>query len=157
MKKLGITIFLIFISLMARTVIFANDGSLRIDTSLNDEGQKNEIQFFEQESDLANLFQPETDELIENIQNKVKESYRSDKTELFIEKIETENIVERYQPLLFTPETMVKNNNYGVSLRQKKQFVSWQVMLFVFIGLVLTVSQFLYFRKKSVKVKKNNK
>ena len=60
MKKTIVFIFLLFSFFTSGSVAFANDGSLQIDTSLDKNPKKTEIQYFEQESNLAKLFQPDT-------------------------------------------------------------------------------------------------
>ena len=130
MKTISKLFMLILLCLATGTVVYANDGSLRIDTSLNQSTEKTDIQYFEQESDLAKLFKVETTSLVEKLQKISQESYAQDKTSIFMETIKTENIVENYQPLLFTPETMVKSkDSYGVSLNQKTSVISWQMVL----------------------------
>lgn len=124
---------------MARTVVFANDGSLRIDTSLNKNNEKTEIQYFEQEGDLSKLFQPDINKRVESVQETTQKVYESDKTSLFLEDIEVENIVESYQPLLFTQDTMVKNSeSYGVSLNQKKIIISWPTVFLMIVAMGVT-------------------
>lgn len=145
MKKLGIVFFLFIICLVTRTIVLANDGSLRIDTSIHNESKKTEIQFFEQEGDLMKLFQPQTNKIVTTVQRKEEKTYQSDKSNIFIEKVEREDIVDSYQSLLFTSQTMVKNrDNYGISLTQKTQTVSWQMLLLLLVAMVLTISQLLF-------------
>lgn len=86
---------------------FANDGSIQIDTNLAPSTEKTEISYIEQESELALIFHSETDEVVSKVQGAAEQFYEADKTSLFLQKIETENVVETYQPLLFTPQTMV--------------------------------------------------
>ncbi|MDG3131454.1 type VII secretion protein EssA [Streptococcus suis] len=152
MKKLGIIFFLALFSLMTRTVIFANDGSLRIDTSLNQKSERTEIQYFEQENDLMRLFRPEIDKLVDTIQETDREAYQSDKSSLFVEKVEVKSIVNDYQPLLFTPETMIKSNDtYGVSLSQKKSSISLQMILLFIGGLLVMIYSIVAMKRKNHK------
>lgn len=139
MKKIGTLFFLLLVSLLTNTVVFANDGSLRIDTSLDQNAEKFGIQYFEQEADLAKLFQPEMGKLIGELQEVSKKQYDDDKSSLFIKKIKTENIVDSYQPLLFVSQTMVKSDDsQSIMINQKKQVISWQMIAIFILGILFT-------------------
>ena len=84
MKKTIVFIFLLFLVFTRGSVVFANDGSLQIDTSLDKNTKKTEIQYFEQESNLTKLFHPETYKLIDATKKLDKEKYQLVKTNLFI-------------------------------------------------------------------------
>jgi len=153
MKKLAVTFFLILLSLMARPVVFANDGSLRIDTSLNKAKEKTEILYFEQEGGLALLFQSETDKTVSKVQGAAEQSYERDKTGLFLQEIKSENVVETYQPLLFMPQTMVnRSDSYGVSLNEKSSSFSWQMLLMLLLGIFVTLYSLFRNRLKGQKM-----
>lgn len=147
MKKRVIVFSLIVWIIHGSSLVFANDGSLQIDTSLDKNNQKSELQYFEQEGDLVKLFRPETEKLIGTVLKADEETYRETKTNLFITELEEENILESYQSLLFTPQTMVVNkSDYGVSLNQIKTPLSWPVIvLSILSGAVMIYS---IFRKK---------
>ena len=74
MKKTIVFIFLLFSFFTSWSVAFANDGSLQIDTSLDKNPKKTEIQYFEQESNLAKLFQPETYKAIDAAKKMIEKS-----------------------------------------------------------------------------------
>ena len=93
MKKTIVFIFLLFSIFTRVGVAFANDGSLQIDTSLDKNTKKIEIQYFEQESNLTKLFHSETYKLIDTTKKMDNEKYQLVKTNLFITKVESENVV----------------------------------------------------------------
>ena len=107
MKKNIVFIFLLFSIFTKGSVAFANDGSLQIDTSLDKNTKKTEIQYFEQESNLTKLFHPETYKLIDTTKKLDKEKYQLVKTNLFSTKVESENIVNEYQSALFTNQIQI--------------------------------------------------
>ena len=74
MKKIIFFIFLLFSIFTGNSVVTANDGSLQIDTSLEKNTKKTEIQYFEQESNLTKLFRPETYKLIDTTKKMMKNS-----------------------------------------------------------------------------------
>lgn len=147
MKKRVIVFSLIVWIIQGSSLVFANDGSLQIDTSLDKNNQKSELQYFEQEGDLVKLFRPETEKLIETALKADEETYRETKTNLFITELEEENFLESYQSLLFTPQTMVVNkSDYGVSLNQIKTPLSWPVIVLSILGGAVMI--YSIFRKK---------
>ncbi|NQM14668.1 hypothetical protein HO422_11440, partial [Streptococcus suis] len=76
-----------------------------------------------------------------------EQSYRLDKEGLFLHDIQTDSVIETYQPLLFTSKTMVhRNDNYGVSLTEKKTGLSIQMLLIIILG--MTVTLYSVFRNK---------
>ena len=132
--------------------VFANDGSLQIVTSLDKNSQKTELQYFEQEGDLVKLFRPETEKLIETVLQADEENYRETKTNLFITELEKESILDSYQSLLFTPQTMVTNKaDYGVSLNQVKTSLSWPVIVLSVLGGVVMIYSIFHKKFKSLK------
>lgn len=150
MKKCSILFFLMMLSLMTRTVIFANDGSLQIDTSLDKNTEKTELHYFEQEGDLIKLFRPETEKRIATLQGEDKERYQETKTGLFVTEVTKENSINSYQSLLFTSQTIVTSrDNYGVALNEKQEVLSWPAILLFLIA--LSVMLFSVFRKKNTK------
>ena len=111
MKKNIVFIFLLFSIFTKGSVAFANDGSLQIDTSLDKNTKKTEIQYFEQESNLTKLFHPETYKLIDTTKKLDKEKYQLVKTNLFSTKVESENIVNEYQSALFTNQIQINHSD----------------------------------------------
>ena len=96
MKKRVVIFSLIVLVMQVSSPVFANDGSLQIDTSLDKNSQKTELQYFEQEGDLVKLFRPETEKLIETVLQADEENYRETKTNLFITELEKESILDSY-------------------------------------------------------------
>ena len=152
MKKRVVIFSLIVLVMQVSSPVFANDGSLQIDTSLDKNSQKTELQYFEQEGDLVKLFRPETEKLIETVLQADEENYRETKTNLFITEVEKESILVSYQSLLFTPQTMVTNKaDYGVSLNQVKTSLSWPVIVLSVLGGVVMIYSIFHKKFKSLK------
>ncbi|HEL9636104.1 TPA: type VII secretion protein EssA [Streptococcus suis] len=147
MKKRVIVFSLIFWIIQGPSLVFANDGSLQIDTTLDKNNQKTELQYFEQEGDLVKLFRPETEKLVETVLKADEETYRETKTNLFVTELEKESILDSYQSLLFTPQTIVVNkSDYGVSLNQVETPLSWPVIVLSILGGAVMI--YSIFRKK---------
>ena len=145
MKKTIVFIFLLFSIFTKWSVVFANDGSLQIDTSLDKNTKKTEIQYFEQESDLTKLFRPETYKLIDTTKKNDEEKYQSVKTNLFIKKVETGNIVNDYQSALFTSQIQVNHSDKkNVSLNNVNSPVSWTAILLFILGVIVTIYSLVY-------------
>ncbi len=145
MKKAVVFIFLLFSIFTRVSVAFANDGSLQIDTSLDKNTKKTEIQYFEQESDLTKLFHPETYKLIDTTKKLDKEKYQLVKTNLFITKVESENVVNEYQSALFTNQVQInQSDKKTVSLNNVKTPVSWIAILLFILGMIVTIYSLLY-------------
>ena len=145
MKKAVIFIFLLFSIFTRVSVAFANDGSLQIDTSLDKNTKKTEIQYFEQESNLTKLFHPETYKLIDTTKKMDKEKYQLVKTNLFITKVESENVVNEYQSALFTNQVQInQSDKKTVSLNNVKTPVSWIAILLFILGMIVTIYSLLY-------------
>lgn len=145
MKKAVVFIFLLFSIFTRVSVAFANDGSLQIDTSLDKNTKKTEIQYFEQESNLTKLFHPETYKLIDTTKKLDKEKYQLVKTNLFITKAESENVVNEYQSALFTNQVQInQSDKKTVSLNNVKTPVSWIAILLFILGMIVTIYSLLY-------------
>ena len=140
MKKNIVFIFLLFSIFTKGSVAFANDGSLQIDTSLDKNTKKTEIQYFEQESNLTKLFHPETYKLIDTTKK-----YQLVKTNLFSTKVESENIVNEYQSALFTNQIQINHSDKKtVSLKNVKSPVSWTAILLFILGMIVTIYSLFY-------------
>lgn len=145
MKKTIVFIFLLFSIFTRVGVAFANDGSLQIDTSLDKNTKKTEIQYFEQESNLTKLFHPETYKLIDTTKKMDNEKYQLVKTNLFITKVESENVVNEYQSALFTNQVQInQSDKKTVSLNNVKTPVSWIAILLFILGMIVTIYSLLY-------------
>ena len=145
MKKNIVFIFLLFSIFTKGSVAFANDGSLQIDTSLDKNTKKTEIQYFEQESNLTKLFHPETYKFIDTTKKLDKEKYQLVKTNLFSTKVESENIVNEYQSALFTNQIQINHSDKKtVSLKNVKSPVSWTAILLFILGMIVTIYSLFY-------------
>lgn len=145
MKKIIFFIFLLFSIFTGNSVVTANDGSLQIDTSLEKNTKKTDIQYFEQESNLTKLFRPETYKLIDTTKKNDEEQYHLVKTNLFITKVESKKIVNDYQSVLFTSQIQINHNDKkNVSLNNVNSPVSWTVILLFILGLIVTIYSLIY-------------
>ena len=145
MKKTIVFIFLLFSFFTSGSVVFANDGSLQIDTSLDKNPKKTEIQYFEQESNLAKLFQPDTYKAIDVAKKNDREKYQSFQTTLFITKVEVGNIVDEYQSALFSGQIQMNpSDKKNVSLNNVKAPISWTTILLFILGMMITIYSLLY-------------
>ena len=139
MKKTIVFIFLLFSFFTSWSVAFANDGSLQIDTSLDKNPKKTEIQY------LAKLFQPDTYKAIDAAKKNDREKYQSFQTTLFITKVEVGNIVDEYQSALFSSQIQVNpSDKKNVSLNNVKAPISWTTILLFILGMIITIYSLLY-------------
>lgn len=140
MRKIMTLLVLAGLSLGLSSAVLANDGSLHIDTSLNQGGEKKDISYIEQEGELSALFQSETDLSIKKKQQHRKETSQTTKNHLFMTRIDSDSLVARYQPLLFNPEQRMAatDDRYGVLLAQKSAGITWQMLAILLVGAVLT-------------------
>ncbi|MGT2950107.1 hypothetical protein BU202_02840 [Streptococcus cuniculi] len=132
-KNIGLGIILFTSCLL--TSVSADSGSLKIDTNIHSNQESKELHYIEQESELAKLFHVETTEAIQKAQDQVKETEKTDRNHLFLSSLSSEDIVEAYQPLLFTSKTMISNTgDYHFSLSAKSPALSWQVLGMLGLG-----------------------
>ncbi|MEY8462321.1 type VII secretion protein EssA [Streptococcus merionis] len=131
-KMLG---FLLLSTCFLSVAVYADDGSLKIDTDIHSNQESKEIHYIEQESELAKLFRAETSESIQKVQGKIKDGEKKEREHLFLERLSSEDIMEVYQPLLFTSKTMISNTgDYHISLNAKSSALSWQMLGMLSLG-----------------------
>ena len=135
--KIRFMILVLFVTLLP-TVVRATDGSLKIDTNLQTPTEQRDVFYIEQETSLAKLFSPEVTNKIDIMQTKELEGYTEEKNSIFMMDIKKENLVEAYQILLFTPETMVSTKtNHTITLNERTKPITWQMVLILLVGLIV--------------------
>lgn len=130
-------ILCISVIVMEPSLVFANDGSLQINTDINQGKETKEVYYIEQEA-LSKLFQTETTDTISQKQAVVSEEGKSLKEGIFLEDLPSNNWSTDYRELLFNPETeLAVSSDYGVQLTEKKPGISWQMLALFGLGIVV--------------------
>lgn len=123
---------------MEPSFVFANDGSLQINTDINQGKETKEVYYIEQETELSKLFQTETTDTISQKQAVVSDEEKSLKEGIFLEDLPSNNWSTDYRELLFNPETEhAVSSDYGVQLTEKKPGISWQMLALFGLGIVV--------------------
>lgn len=131
-------ILCISVIVMEPSLVFANDGSLQINTDINQGKETKEVYYIEQEAALSKLFQTETTDTISQKQAVVSEEEKSLKEGIFLEDLPSNNWSTDYRELLFNPETeLAVSSDYGVQLTEKKPGISWQMLVLFGLGIVV--------------------
>ncbi|WP_449457893.1 secretion protein [Streptococcus suis] len=129
---------------MEPSLVFANDGSLQINTDINQGKETKEVYYIEQETELSKLFNLEITDNINRKQAVSLEEEKNFKDGIFLQKLVGNNWSSDYQKLLFNPETELSvSSDYGVQLVEKKSGVSWQMLVLLGLG-VMVMSWSLY-------------
>ena len=130
--------------------VYAEDGSLKIDTRISESAYQKESFYIEQETELTKLF---NEALAKNIlEQKEKESisYKKDRALIFDIEIKKETELDNYKKNIFL-ESQQKGNseNTKIILKEKKSVFNWQNILII-IGafFVMTLSIVKVFYKK---------
>lgn len=130
--------------------VYAEDGSLKIDTRISESAYQKESFYIEQETELTKLF---NEALVKNIsEQKEKESisYKKDRALIFDIEIKKETELDNYKKNIFL-ESQLKGNseNTKIILKEKKSVFNWQNILII-IGafFVMTLSIVKIFYKK---------
>ncbi|MDU6574218.1 MAG: hypothetical protein E6510_08455 [Gemella haemolysans] len=130
--------------------VYAEDGSLKIDTRISESAYQKESFYIEQETELTKLF---NEALAKNIlEQKEKESisYKKDRALIFDIEIKKETELDNYKKNIFL-ESQQKGNseNTKIILKEKKNVFNWQNILII-IGafFVMTLSIVKVFYKK---------
>ncbi|MGT2867134.1 secretion protein [Streptococcus fryi] len=146
MKRYLIYPFMVLVSVivMEPSLAFANDGSLQINTDINQGKETKEVYYIEQETELSKLFNLEITDNINRKQTVSLEEEKNFKDGIFLQKLVGNNWSSDYQKLLFNPETELSvSSDYGVQLVEKKSGVSWQMLVLLGLG-VMVMSWSLY-------------
>ncbi|MCQ8266250.1 type VII secretion EssA family protein [Streptococcus suis] len=125
---------------MEPSLVFANDGSLQINTDINQGKETKEVYYIEQEAALSKLFQTETTATISQKQAVVSEEEKSLKEGIFLEDLPSNNWSTDYRELLFNPETeLAVSSDYGVQLTERNPGISWQMLALFGLGIVVMI------------------
>ncbi|WP_155974073.1 type VII secretion protein EssA [Streptococcus ruminantium] len=140
MKRHFSRLFVLCLSVivMEPSFVFANDGSLQINTDINQGKETKEVYYIEQETELSKLFNAETTALIAHKQELTLSEEKSLKEGIFLEDLPSNNWSTDYRELLFNPETeLAVSSDYGVQLTEKKPGISWQMLALFCLGIVV--------------------
>ena len=130
--------------------VYAEDGSLKIDTRISESAYQKESFYIEQETELTKLFNEALAKNISEQKEKESISYKKDKALIFDIEIKKETELDNYKKNIFL-ESQQKGNseNTKIILKEKKSVFNWQNILII-IGafFVMTLSIVKVFYKK---------
>lgn len=130
--------------------VYAEDGSLKIDTKISESAYQKESFYIEQETELTKLFNEALAKNISEQKEKESISYKKDRALIFDIEIKKETELDNYKKNIFL-ESQQKGNseNTKIILKEKKSVFSWQNILII-IGafFVMTLSIVKVFYKK---------
>ena len=132
--------------------VYAEDGSLKIDTRISESAYQKESFYIEQETELTKLFNEALAKNISEQKEKESISYKKDRALIFDIEIKKETELDNYKKNIFL-ESQQKGNseNTKIILKEKKSVFNWQNILII-IGafFVMTLSIVKVFYKKRV-------
>lgn len=146
MKRHFSHLFILCLSVivMEPSLVFANDGSLKINTDINQGKETKEVYYIEQETELSRLFNTETTDNITQKQEATLEEEKNLKEGIFLEELPENDWSADYRELLFNPDTERSvSSDYGVQLLDRKSGLSWSMITLFGLG-VLVMSWSLY-------------
>lgn len=130
--------------------VYAEDGSLKIDTRISESAYQKESFYIEQETELTKLFNEALAKNISEQKEKESISYKKDRALIFDIEIKKETELDNYKKNIFL-ESQQKGNseNTKIILKEKKSVFNWQNILII-IGafFVMTLSIVKVFYKK---------
>ena len=130
--------------------VYAEDGSLKIDTRISESAYQKESYYVEQETELTKLFNEALTKNISEQKEKESISYKKDRALIFDIEIKKETELDNYKKNIFL-ESQQKGNseNTKIILKEKKSVFNWQNILII-IGafFVMTLSIVKVFYKK---------
>ena len=130
--------------------VYAEDGSLKIDTRISESAYQKESFYIEQETELIKLFNEALAKNISEQKEKESISYKKDRALIFDIEIKKETELDNYKKNIFL-ESQQKGNseNTKIILKEKKSVFNWQNILII-IGafFVMTLSIVKVFYKK---------
>ena len=156
MYKKTISLILgIFLSLVLSFSIVkaSEDGKLKIDMEIHKEKSSKGINYFEQDTELSKLFLVDTNDNVNKEKEKFKAEENVDKNELFTSKVTQDSFVQSTRLLLFNSKLNIKPAvNYQMSIRENKNYISWQAVVVLSIGVIIMIfSVYQVFSKKERK------
>ena len=130
--------------------VYAEDGSLKIDTRISESAYQKESFYVEQETELTKLFNEALTKNISKQKEKESISYKKDKALIFDIEIKKETELDNYKKNIFlTNQQKGNSENTKIILKEKKSVFNWQNILII-IGafFVMTLSIVKVFYKK---------
>lgn len=119
--------------------VYANDGSLVIETDIHSDSDKQEVLYVEQEDDLAALFHQDLSASVAVKKSQESEANDSHKGELFLADIPATDDFAAYEDLLFTAGTRFRGvSSYHIKMMEKPFVWSWQLIGLIGLGLFAT-------------------
>lgn len=147
-KKTVSLILGIFLSLVLSFSIVkaSEDGKLKIDIEIHKEKTSKGVNYFEQDTELSKLFLIDTNDNV----NKFKTGENLEKNELFTNKVTQDSFIQSTRLLLFNSKLNIKSAvNYQMSIHKNKNYISWQAVVVLSIGVIIMVfSVYKVFSKK---------
>jgi len=151
-KKTISLILGIFLSLVLSFSIVkaSEDGKLKIDIEIHKEKTSKGVNYFEQDTELSKLFLIDTNDNVNKEKEKFKTSENLEKNELFTNKVTQDSFVQSTRLLLFNSKLNIKPAvNYQMSIHENKNYISWQAVVVLSIGVIIMVfSVYKVFSKK---------
>ena len=130
--------------------VYAEDGSLKIDTRISESAYQKESFYIEQETELTKLFNEALAKNISEQKEKESISYKKDRALIFDIEIKKETELDNYKKSIFLANQQKGNSeNTKIILKEKKSVFNWQNILII-IGafFVMTLSTVKVFYKK---------
>ena len=130
--------------------VYAEDGSLKIDTRISESAYQKESFYIEQETELTKLFNEALAKNISEQKEKESISYKKDRALIFDIEIKKETELDNYKKNIFLESQQKRNSeNTKIILKEKKSVFNWQNILII-IGafFVMTLSIVKVFYKK---------
>ena len=130
--------------------VYAEDGSLKIDTRISESAYQKESFYIEQETELTKLFNEALAKNISEQKEKETISYKKDRALIFDMEIKKETELDNYKKSIFLANQQKGNSeNTKIILKEKKSVFNWQNILII-IGafFVMTLSIVKVFYKK---------
>lgn len=113
------------------------NGSLKIDTELNSTSNSQKSSYVE-ETDLYNLFVPETDNKVRMIQQEEVSKYKQEKESIFQQKNTSGKNEQEYRSLLFQANQAIKNSEGDtIHLEAPKKQISIITIVLGLMGLIV--------------------
>lgn len=128
--------------------VYAEDGSLKIDTRISESAYQKESFYIEQETELTKLFNEALAKNISEQKEKESISYKKDRALIFDIEIKKETELDNYKKNIFL-ESQQKGNseNTKIILKEKKNVFNWQNILIIigaFFVMILSIVKVFY-------------
>lgn len=136
MKRTRILIVLLLF--FQSMTVFANDGSLQIDTNIQPSVEWRDTAYIEQETGLSQLFSVAVTEKIAAMQSAALAAYKADQRQIFTYGTSRNDIVAFYQTALFASDAITSTNGrYRITLNNRQRSVTWQMVMLLIGGFMV--------------------